>query len=71
MGIDQGLEPPSRDYAGAHIHFGVGIDKSLIAVDHHGLVERHWGDRGGHALDEVDAILLRPRGDELSISRIP
>ena len=59
-GLDERLQPAGGDHAGAHVNPGARIDKGLIAFDHHGLVEGHRGDRGGHARDEVDAVLLRP-----------
>jgi len=50
--LGQGLQPSGGDHAGVHIDPGVGIDKCLIALDHHGLVEGHWGDRVGHASND-------------------
>ena len=55
------------DHAGVHVDLGARIDKGLIALHHDGLVEGHRGDRGGHALDEVDAVLLRPPLEDAAV----
>jgi len=40
---------------------GALIDQSLIALHHHGFQDGQRGDRGCHALDEVDAVFLSRR----------
>ena len=66
-GVDQRLQPPRRDDAGVHIDLGVRVDQGLITFDHDGLEERNGGDRGGHALDEVDAVRLCPAFEDLPV----
>ena len=59
-GFNQRLQPSGGDHAGVHVDPGARIDKSLITFDHDGLKEGHRGDSSCDALDEVDAVLLRP-----------
>src|ERR1700722_7688717 len=58
--LDQRLQPTGGDHAGVDVDLGVRIDQGFIALGHDRLEEGHRGDRGGHALDEVDAVFLRP-----------
>ena len=66
-GIDQRLQPSRRDDAGVDIDLGVRVDQGLIAFHHDGLEERNGRERGGHALDEVDTVRLRPALQDLPV----
>ena len=67
-GPDHGLEPTRRDDAGVHIDPGVRIDKVLTS-DHDRLEERNGRERGGHTLDEVDAVLPSPAFEDVPVGR--
>jgi hypothetical protein len=43
------------------------IDKGLVALHHDGFQDGQWGDRGGHALDEVDAVFFSPTLQDLAV----
>jgi hypothetical protein len=68
-GIDQRLQPTRRDDAGVHIDPGVRVDKVPITSDHDRLEERNGRERGGHTLDEVDAVLPSPAFEDVPVGR--
>jgi len=67
MGINQGLEPPGRDHAAVLVTLRIWVHEGLVAPDYDSLEEGHRGDCGGHALDEVDAVLLRPPLEDAAV----
>src|SRR6185312_4485127 len=60
-------QPTRCDDAGVDIDLGVRVDQGLVPLDHDGFEECQRGDRGGHALAEVDAVRLRPAFEDLPV----
>ena len=54
--------------AGLHTDLSAVVHQGAERLVHHDLVERQRCERGGYALDEIDAVLLSAAFDDVAVS---